>query len=142
MEYRKQAHTTYYCQFHLVFVTKYRRKVLKHGMGAYLLKILHASRRLFPEIEILEANTDLDHVHLLTSIPPKYSVAEVVAHLKGKSAHTMRKRFTFLNRVYYGSDGLWSDGYFVSTVGINEDVIRAYIEHQGKEDSGQARLEL
>jgi putative transposase len=111
-------------------------------MGAYLLRVLENSRKLFPEVEILTKETDIDHVHLLVSIPPKYSVAEVVGYMKGKSAHAMRRRFPHLQRVFYGSDGLWSDGYFVSTVGVDEETIRRYIEHQGKEDAGQATLEL
>jgi len=111
-------------------------------MGKFLLKILQASRRIFPDIEIIKANTDKDHVHLLVSIPPKYSVAEVVRHLKGRSAHAMRVKFPFLEKVYYGTDGLWSDGYFVSTIDINEEIIKKYIENQGKEDSGQVKLEF
>ena len=98
--------------------------------------------RIFPEVEILEQNTDKDHIHQLVSIPPKYSVAEVVKYLKGKSAYAMRRKFPSLNQVYYGADGIWSDGYFVSTVGVNEETIRHYIESQGLEDSGQVRLVL
>ena len=142
MQYRKQCHATYACEYHLVFATKYRRKVVKHGLGKYLCKVMEGSRRVFPDIEILTANTDEDHIHILISIPPKYSVSEIVKHMKGASAHAMRKRFPFLKNVYYGSDGIWSEGYFVSTVGINEETIQRYIEHQGKEDSGQAKLEL
>ena len=112
-------------------------------MGAYASAILFKSLgRRYPGIEILEANTDLDHIHLLVSIPPSTSVSDAVKYMKGYSAHAMRKRFAFLDKVYYGSDGLWSDGYFVSTIGIDEDTIRKYIEHQGEEDSGQAELEL
>mgnify|MGYP001577845739 FL=1 len=130
-----------YCaKYHLVFATKYRRKVLKQGLGAYLLKILHNITKKFPDVEILESNTDKDHVHLLLSIPPKYSISEIVQYLKGRSAHDMRKKFPFLNKAYYGTDGIWSEGYFVSTVGINEEIIQRYIEHQGKEDSGQVSL--
>ena len=140
MELRKQAHATYYAQYHLVFTTKYRRKVLKHGMGAFLRILLHRITRAYPEVQILESNTDEDHVHLLVSIPPKLSVAEVVQRIKGASAHAMRKKFPFLDKVYYGADGIWSDGYFVSTVGIDEGIIRKYIEMQGREDGGQVKL--
>ena len=111
-------------------------------MGAYLVKVMRNTTKQFPEVQIIEAKTDMDHIHLMVVIPPKYAVAEIVQHLKGRSAHDMRKRFPFLNRVYYGTDGMWSEGYFVSTVGIDEDTIRRYIEHQGKEDGGQAKLEL
>ena len=142
MQSRKQSHALYYTRYHVVFVTKYRRKVLKDGMGAYLMVTMRAVRRMFPDVEILEQNTDKDHIHLLLSVPPKLSVSEVVGYMKGRSAHSMRKKFPFLSKVYYGADGIWSDGYFVSTVGADEDTIRRYIEFQGREDGGQALLEL
>jgi len=142
MELRKQAHAVYYARYHIVISTKYRRKVLKDGMGEYLkLKILQIGK-FHPEIEILEVNTDTDHVHLLVSIPPKYPVSHVVCMIKSNTGNAMRRRFPFLDKVYWGSDGIWSIGYFVSTIGINEEIIRKYIEMQGKEDSGQATLEF
>jgi len=98
--------------------------------------------RQYPEVEIIEAKADEDHIHLLVSIPPKYAVSEVVRYLKGYSARAMRRQFQFMNNVFYGADGIWSDGYFVSTVGVDEETIRNYIEHQGQEDSGQAKLAL
>ena len=142
MEYCKQAHVTYCTEYHLVFVTKYRRKVLKGGMSTYLKDSMKGIVKIFPEVEILTQETDLNHFHQLVSIPPKYSVAEVVKYLKGKTAYMMRRKFPFLDKVYYGVDGMWSDGYFVSTVGVNEETIRRYIDRQGLEDSGQVRLEL
>ena len=112
-------------------------------MGLYIQGILTKSfQRKYPEIEIVEVNTDIDHIHLLCSIPPKLSVSEAVRLIKGYSAHAMRKQFPFLNNVYYGSDGIWSDGYFISTVGVDEETIRKYIEYQGTVDRGQAKLEL
>ena len=110
MQYRKQSHALYYTRYHVVFVTKYRRKVLKDGMGAYLMVTMRAVRRMFPDVEILEQNTDKDHIHLLLSVPPKLSVSEVVGYMKGRSAYSMRKKFPFLSKVYYGADGIWSDG--------------------------------
>jgi len=144
MKFRKSSHAVFYTRYHLVFVTKYRRKVLKRGMGAYLCAILLKSmRRRHPDIEILEVNTDLDHIHVLAGIPPSLSVSTAVQYMKGYSAHAMGKRFPFLKRIYHKEDvGFWSDGFFVSTVGVDEDRIRKYIEHQGEEDSGQAQLEL
>jgi len=140
MEYRKQAHATYYANYHLVFGTKYRRKVLRGGVGAYALLTMRDVAKIFPEVTIGASNANEDHVHLEISIPPKYAVSEIVGYLKGKSAHALRKRFAFLDRVYYGSDGIWSDGYFISTVGVNEATIRRYIEMQGREDGGQVKL--
>jgi putative transposase len=133
----------YYARYHIVFVTKYRRKVLKHGMGAYLQVVMKAVTKYYPDIFIHETNTDIDHVHLLVSIPPKYAVSKAVNLLKSNSAHAMRKKFPFLKTMYEKEGvALWSTGYFVSTVGVNEDVIKKYIEHQGEEDGGQVRLVL
>jgi putative transposase len=111
-------------------------------MGEYLRYLMRAIVRRHPELEILEVNADEDHVHLLVGIAPKMAVSEAVAILKRITARQMRRKFAYLEKVYPGSAGIWSDGYFVSTVGVNEDVIRKYIEMQGKEDSGQAELEL
>jgi putative transposase len=142
MEYRKQAHAVYYTQYHVVVSTKYRRKILKEGVGEYLKKLILEIGKSHPDIEIMEVNTDLDHVHFLVSIPPKYSVSEVVGKVKANTGRKMRKKFKFLDQVYWGVEGIWSIGYFVSTVGINESVIRKYIENQSQEDSGQAKLEF
>ena len=142
MEYRKQAHAVYYAQYHVVVSTKYRRKILKEGVGEYLKKLILEISKSHPDIEIMEVNTDLDHVHFLVSIPPKYSVSEVVGKIKANTGRKMRKKFKFLDQVYWGVEGIWSIGYFVSTVGINESVIRKYIENQSQEDSGQAKLEF
>jgi putative transposase len=112
-------------------------------MGVYLCELMKAINRRHPEIEIYTVNTDQDHVHLLVSIAPKMAVSEAVRILKCNTARPMYKRFPFLEKVYYDGDrGIWSDGYFVSTVGINEETIRKYIEHQGQVDSGQATLEI
>ena len=112
-------------------------------MGAYVQAIFFKSfARQHPEIQVLEVKTDIDHIHLLCNIPPKFSVSHAVRLLKGYSAHALRKQFDFLNNVYYGSDGIWSDGYFCSTVGVDEETIRKYIEYQGTADRGQAELEF
>lgn len=142
MEYRKQAHTTYYTRYHLVFVTKYRRKVLRAGMGAYCAGVMRRVCINYPDIVLIEANTDEDHIHLLVSIPPKMSVSKAVNLLKTNSARVMRQRFPVIQTLYDRHIGVWSDGYFVSTVGVNEEQIRKYIEHQGEEDSAGTRIEL
>ena len=142
MECKKQGHSVYYIRYHLVIATKYRRKILKDGFGEYLKKLMVGIGRQLPEIEIIEVNTDKDHVHMLLSIPPKFSISEVVKELKAKTGLRMRRKFPFLDKVYWGKGGIWSRGYFVSTVGVSEFTIRKYIEMQGKEDSGQALLEF
>lgn len=96
----------------------------------------------YPELDILEINHDDDHIHMLIVIPPKMSVGQVVRILKSNTSKRLKDKFPFLKKVYWGTDGVWSDGYFVSTIGINENVIKNYIEKQGQEDSGQAQLVL
>ena len=142
MDYNKQGHSIYYTRYHLVVSTKYRRKILRGGFGDYLKKLVIGIGKQTPEIEVIEVNTDVDHVHILLSIPPKFAVSEIVRVLKAKTGMAMRKKFPFLDKVYWGTGGIWSVGYFVSTVGITEEVIRKYVKMQGQEDSGQAKLEF
>ena len=142
VDYKKQGHSVYYARYHLVISTKYRRKVLRDGFGEYLKKRIIGIGERNPEIEIIEVSTNVDHVHILLSIPPKFSVSDVVKMIKAKTGSAMRSKFPFLDKVYWGTDGIWSIGYFVSTSGINEETIRKYIQMQGKEDSGQAKLEF
>jgi len=142
MEYRKQAHAVYYTRYHIVISTKYRRKVLKSGVGEYLRQVVLQVRRVHPDIEMLEVNTSVDHMHLLVSIPPKYSVCQVVNIIKSNTGRKLREKFPHLDKVYWGVPGIWSIGYFVSTVGVKESTIRNYVRMQGEEDSGQAKLGL
>ena len=142
MEYSKQTNCVYYCRYHLVFSTKYRRKIFNDGIHAYFKKRLNEIRKHYPQLEIIESNHDLDHVHLLISIPPKMSVGSAVRIIKSNMSTKLKEKFPFLKDVYWGTDGIWSDGYFVSTIGADEETIKKYIEMQGKEDAGQAKLVL
>lgn len=126
----------------MVLVTKYRREVFNDGVFAYFMFKLKDVNKHYPEIGFEEVNHDKDHVHLLVSIPPKMSVGSVVRIVKANTSKKLKEKFSFLKEVYWGTDGIWSDGYFVSTVGVNEKVIKEYIKNQGKEDAGQAMLEL
>ena len=125
MRYKKQAHAVYYTRYHIVISTKYRRQILKGGVGEYLEKIVRQISSHYPEIEMIEVKTDIDHMHIMLSIPPKMSVSYVVNMIKANSGSKMRKKFPFLDRVYWGVKGIWSIGYFVSTTGINEETIQA-----------------
>jgi putative transposase len=111
-------------------------------MGEYLKKACYGITRVYPEIAIKEANCDEDHIHLLMVIPPKKAVSWVVNVLKSNTARLMRKKYPFLKKLYPRKAGIWSTGYFVSTVGVDEDAIAKYIRYQGKEDQGQAKLEF
>jgi len=91
----------------------------------------------YPRIQFKDVNHDKDHVHFLVSIPPQMSVGSVVRLIKTNTSRNLKEQFPFLKQVYWGSDGIWSEGYFVSTVGLNEAMIKRYIENQGREDVGQ-----
>ena len=142
MEYYRQGHCVYYARYHLVISTKYRRKIFNEGVKKYFQKLIKRIYDYYPEIVFFEVNTDQDHAHLHISIPPKMTVSRAVNIIKVNTSREIKKKFDFLKDVYWGTDGIWSDGYFVSTIGINEKVIREYIENQDKEDRGQAKLEL
>jgi len=142
MECKKLSHCTYLCDYHLVLTPKYRRKIFNEGIFAYLDIKLIEIRKHYPLIEIKESNHDVDHIHLFISIPPTISVGSVVRIIKSNTGREMKQKFPFLQKLYWGSGGIWSDGYFVSTVGVDEKVIRDYINKQGEEDTGQAKLEL
>jgi putative transposase len=142
MKYNRLGHAVFYTRYHLVISTKYRRKIFTSGMADYLKLKVREVQRHHPEIVIHEVNTDQDHVHILVSIAPKLSAAQAVSLVKANTARDMRAKFPFLDRVYRGFDGIWSIGYFISTAGVNESIIRRYIQQQGREDSGQATLDL
>jgi putative transposase len=124
----------------VVLVTRYRRKVFNEGIFAYIEKKLAEVTEHYPLIKIKVGNQDRDHIHLLVSIPPTMAVGKAVGIIKQNMAKEMKQKFPFLKQVYWGSEGIWSDGYFVSTVGINEEVIKAYIERQGQKDTGQTQF--
>jgi putative transposase len=128
--------------YHIVLVSKYRRKIFNPGVYGYFKIKLLEIRKHYPDVEIREVNHDRDHVHLLLSIPPKMRVSDVIRIIKCNTGRKLRAKFKFLEKVYYGIDGVWSDGYFVSTIGVNEKTVAAYVRRQGEEDSGQAKLEL
>ena len=142
MKFRKQSNCVYYCQYHIILVTKYRKNIFNDGILAYMKECLKELNEHYPEIDLLEINHDKDHLHLLVSIPPKMSVGRVVAIIKSNTARDLKTKFPFLKKVYWGTASIWSGGYFVSTIGIDENSVRKYIEMQGKEDAGQAKLEL
>jgi putative transposase len=126
----------------VVWPTKYRREILNPGVQKYLLDILKELPKYRPELIIKEVNTDLDHIHLLVSIPPSITVGSVVRLLKSNTANALNEKFPHLREVYWGTRSIWSAGYFVSTVGINEELVRRYIQNQGLEDAGQTNLKL
>lgn len=140
--FKKQSNAVYLCEYHLVLPTKYKREIFNEGVFAYLEQILRRIKDYYPEVEIFEINHGIDHIHILISIPPKMSVGEAVRIIKANTARMLKSKFSHLKKIYWGTNSIWSEGYFVSTVGLNEKQIRKYIQNQGKEDFGQAELEL
>ena len=140
--YRRMSHAVFSTDYHLVWPTKYRRKILTPGVQAYLLETLKELSQHRPDLIVKEVNTDEDHIHLLMSIPPTVTVGSVVGLLKTNTARELNAKFPHLRTVYWGTRSIWSAGYFVSTVGVNEELIRRYIQNQGLEDAGQNNVEL
>ena len=134
------AHCVYECEYHIVLVTKYRRKIFKEGIFAYMKKQLAEVSRHYPQIKVREINHDKDHIHMLVSIPPTMRVGKVVGIIKVNTSKGIKQKFPFLKEVYWGTDAVWSEGYFVTTVGKNEAVIRKYILEQGRRDLGQTKF--
>ena len=142
MEVRISAHSVYRLQYHVIWVCKYRRRILKSGVRGYLHKVLLGLLRSMPGVEIETIGFDGDHLHMVMVIPPKYAIADVMGRLKSQSSSRMRKKFDWLSKVYWKENIMWSPGYFVSSVGVDEETIKRYVEYQGHQDEGQLREEL
>jgi REP-associated tyrosine transposase len=134
------AHTTWECKYHVVWIPKYRRKKLFVEIRRELGPVLRELARQ-KESEILEGNLLIDHVHMLIAIPPKYAVSQVIGYLKGKSAIHIARTFSGRQKNFTG-EHFWARGYYVSTVGLDEAVLRRYIEQQDAEDRRFDQLRL
>jgi len=139
-EYASLNHTVWECKYHIVFIPKCRRKTLYGELRNYLGEVLHRLAQQ-KESRILEGHLMLDHVHMLVQIPPKYAVSQVVGYIKGKSAIHLARVYAERKRNFVGQH-FWARGYFVSTVGRDETVIREYILNQEKEDQRLEQLGL
>ena len=138
----KSSHGAYHLKYHVVWVCKYRRRILNPGVCDYLRKILTKLLRSMPGVQIETIGFDRDHIHMVMVISPKYSIAAVMGQLKSQSSSQLRRSFKWLSKVYWKENVVWSPGYFVSSIGLNEQIIRRYVEHQGRQDSGQLRMQL
>ncbi len=134
------THSRWECKYHVVWIPKYCRKMIYGQLRKYLgqvFKDLARSR----ESEVIEGHMMPDHVHMLISIPPKYSVAQVIGFIKGKSAIHIARNYLGHRRNFTGQQ-FWARGYHVSNVGRDEDAVREYIRSQEKEDHGVEQLSL
>jgi putative transposase len=139
-DYESLSHTKWECKYHVVFIPKYRRKVL-YGELRQHLGDMFRKLALQKESRIEEGHLMLDHVHMMISIPPKYAVSQVVGFIKGKSAIHLARTYGERKRNFVGQH-FWARGYFVSTVGRDEAAIREYIKNQEQEDKRLDQLNL
>ena len=139
---RLSGHGVYRTEYHIVWIPKYRRRILNPGVRGYISKLFPKVLRGMPGCEIIEQNIQVDHIHLLMVIPPKYAVSDVIGEIKQYMASRLREKFVWLEQVYWKEQVVWSAGYFVSTVGLDEEQITEYVKWQGGQDSGQAKLDL
>jgi len=137
-DWQSQAHVRWECKFHVVIIPKYRKKRLYGELRRQVGEILRDLCRQ-KGVELLEGHLCSDHVHMLLSVPPKYSIAMVIGFLKGKSAVRIHRQLRQARGSLFGRS-FWARGYCVSTVGLDEDQIRQYIKTQDKHQQTQGRM--
>ena len=137
MRIRSLSHSVYQLQYHLVWGTKYRIKFIIPVVRQYLIHCLYETVKKYPTLHIFTINTNRDHVHIQLEAPSDVALSSVVQRLKGTSSLLIRKRFKFVREAYLEKEGIWSVGYFVSSIGLNESQVRRYIEWQGKREVPQ-----
>ena len=144
-KYRRLSHVVYQCTYHVVWVPKYRYRILTGAVA----ELMDRDIRLLCEwkdVEVLELNIQADHVHAVFSIPPKISISTFMGFLKGKLAIKVMKSYPRLRKKPYWGNHFWARGYFVNTVGLNEDLIRRYVryqeEHERREETERRDYDL
>lgn len=131
MSYRKTAHSVYDLKYHIVWITKYRKPILRGEIGKRVRELIRQSCGSL-DVYIVKGHVAKDHVHLLVSVPPNLAVSELVKRLKGRSSRLMLEEFGELRKLYWGRH-LWARGYFVASSGnVTDEVIAEYIEKQGQ----------
>ena len=134
------AHTQWECKYHIVFAPKYRRQIIygkiKADIGQMIRKLCE-----YKGVEIIEAEACKDHIHMLVSLPPKYSVSQFMGYLKGKSSLMIFEKYANL-KYKYGNRHFWCRGYYVSTVGKNKKAIEQYIRNQLQEDYADDQMSI
>ena len=131
MSYRKTAHSVYDLKYHIVWITKYRKPILRGEIGKRARELIRQTCASL-DVYIVKGHVSKDHVHLLVSVPPNLAISELVKRLKGRSSRLMLEEFGELRKVYWGRH-LWARGYFVASSGnVTDEVIAEYIEKQGQ----------
>jgi len=141
MEVRLSAHGAYQHQYHVVWIPKYRRRILRGAIKLFVQEQLPQIQQYHPDVEVQQWSVQIDHIHMVLVIPPKYAVSSIVGKMKANVSRQLRLRYPELKRTYWG-EVLWSPEFFSSTGGLNEAVIWRYVEHQERMDKGQIQLEF
>ena len=131
--FKRLTHSLYECKYHVVFCPKYRYRILKDEIGEYTRQQIYALCRQKEDVEVLELNVRPEHVHFVGSIAPKYSISEFMGYLKGKLALRLFHQYESLGKRYWGRH-LWARGYCVSTIGLDEEKIRKYVQWQERQE--------
>lgn len=139
-EYQSLSHTRWDCKYHVVFIPKKRKKKIFETLRRYLGEIFRELAKQ-KDSQVVEGHLMSDHVHMCLSIPPKYAVSNVVGYIKGKSAIAIARHFGGRERNFTG-EVFWACGYFVSTVGLDETMVREYIRNQQHEDERYDQMKL
>ena len=141
--FRRLSHSLYECKYHIIFCPKYRYRIFKEDIAEYARQQIYQLCKQKELVEVLELNVKPDHIHLVMSIAPKYSVSNAMGYLKEKLALRLFDKYEHLGRRYWGRH-LWSRGYCVSTIGLDEEKIRQYVkwqkQHDKESESTQGRL--
>jgi len=141
MKIRLSAHGAYRHQYHVVWIPKYRQRILEGELKAFIEQRLFDIYQYHPDIEIEKYSIQKDHLHIVIVIPPKYSVSSIIGKIKANTSREIRQHFGCIRKLYRHNE-FWSPGFFSSTVGIDEEVIKRYVEFQEKMDKGQLQLSL
>ena len=135
--FRKTGHTTYDCKYHIVWIPKYRKKILSGIIAERVRELLRGICKEH-EVEIIKGHISQDHIHMFVSVPPHLAISKFVQYLKGKSSYKMLMEHKSLSKMYWGRH-LWGRGYFVATSGnVTDEVIMEYIKNQDDQDSEEA----
>ena len=139
--FRKLSHTVWHCQYHIVWVPKYRFRILVGNIKEVVSRGIQAICG-FAGCEVIELNVQKDHVHLIVMVPPKLSISELMGRVKGQTAMKIFGQYRELRKKPYWGNHFWAKGYCVDTVGLDAEMIRKYVMHQEKQENQQERLNL
>lgn len=139
--FRKLSQTIWHCQYHIVFVPKYRYRILSGAIGHEVDRCIRAFSEQ-KKAEIIELNVQIDHVHLLVMVPPKVSLSDYVGLVKGRTAIRVLNRFRQLKKKPYWGNHFWAKGYCIDTVGLDAEMIRKYVKYQERNEKLHEQLQL